>query len=87
MGSQKNCSKVACSPDNMCAVQFVFGVEGVKVKVDEQTESTVFYFWCFLKTKTPLVLPVPSMVTCPGTGTAQCTYSTHSFISVLLQMY
>jgi hypothetical protein len=70
MGSQKNCSKVACFPDNMCAVQFVFGVEGVKVKE-----------WTNKKTKTPLVL------TCPGTGTAQCTYSTHSFISVLLQMY
>jgi hypothetical protein len=79
MGSQKNCSKVACSPDNMCAVQFVFGVEGVKVKV-EQTDHS-FLLLVFLKTKTPLVLP------CPGTGTAQCTKSTHSFISVLLQMY
>ena len=47
MGSQKNCSKVACSPDNMCAVQFVFGVEGVKVKVDEQTGSQFFTFSVF----------------------------------------
>ena len=66
----------------MCAVQFVFGVEGVKV--NEQTHSFLLLVF-LIKTKTPLVLP--SMVTCPGTGTAQCTYSTHSFISALLQMY